>query len=319
VRWVVHWGPPSSLEGLYQESGRAGRDGGAARCVVYCGAAELEALRRVEPGKSAGVEAYVSGRGGCRRAALLGHFGEKRTGEGCRGRESGGGRGEEKEGSAEGEREVLCDVCIDPAGVRRMVSAAERASDREIERKVDEMRADAEAAAEDEAARVVEEAEGTELVRSKFPNLASCSTRPNSGGAVVSKAAPLLTMGMGATHGGGTGAGAAAGAGDAVRPPRRMPRLQRAAVTAVGVGAGTTHAGSRAAGGARAPFRSPFRSTQLGSAATTTDAAAPAAVAGLTSVGSTVIAPLRPPPPSAAALKRKFVSPLSGTGGLLEQ
>ena len=101
VRFVVHWNPSKSIEGLYQEAGRAGRDGLPSTCLLYTSKMDLEGFQKLERGPRMGsvasVAAYVQP--GCRRKALLGFLGERRAC--CR---SG---------------EQLCDFCQDSLAVKR--------------------------------------------------------------------------------------------------------------------------------------------------------------------------------------------------------
>ncbi|AKM08506.1 DNA helicase RecQ [Pelagerythrobacter marensis] len=86
VRFVAHAGIPKSIEGYYQETGRAGRDGDPARAVMLWGAGDFATARQrlseIEEARRAGERARLDAlaglveTAGCRRAVLLRHFGE---------------------------------------------------------------------------------------------------------------------------------------------------------------------------------------------------------------------------------------------------
>jgi ATP-dependent DNA helicase RecQ len=114
VRWVVHADLPRSVEGYYQETGRAARDGENAEALLLYGPGDIASIRwHIDKMENPAEQERAEGRlreilryaesAVCRRTQLLAHFGEQREG-GC----------------------TRCDVCAGEVAVEDLTEAARK-------------------------------------------------------------------------------------------------------------------------------------------------------------------------------------------------
>jgi ATP-dependent DNA helicase RecQ len=102
VRFVIHYDMPKSLEGYYQETGRAGRDDGEGLCIAFYDIKDLYKLEKFSTKKSVAEQEIVkqlvaetasyAESTNCRRKHLLHYFGENYEQENCQ----------------------CCDICLHP-------------------------------------------------------------------------------------------------------------------------------------------------------------------------------------------------------------